>query len=202
MSPLNSAEEMTKISVLYVRKDSIYKTLGVDCWDITRDARNYSGHNPIVAHPPCRAWGRLRAFAKPRPDEKELALHAIGLIRKYGGVLEHPAGSSLWKEQNLPLNGKTDPFGGFTISVNQFWFGHRAQKNTLLYICGCSRADIPPLPLRFEPVQFTVSSNFKKGHHHWRPSITKKEREETPLLFAEWLLLLASRCTSSPLHYY
>lgn len=30
------------ISALFVRKDSVYKTLGVDCWDIDRDATQSS----------------------------------------------------------------------------------------------------------------------------------------------------------------
>ena len=32
---------------------------GFDCWDIERNALNWPGGNPIVAHPPCRAWGQL-----------------------------------------------------------------------------------------------------------------------------------------------
>lgn len=41
------------VSVLYVRNDSVYKELDVDCWDIERDARKWPGGNPVVAHPPC-----------------------------------------------------------------------------------------------------------------------------------------------------
>src|SRR5687768_16317280 len=98
------------ISVLYTRADSIYKQLGVDCWDIERDARKWPGGNPIVAHPPCRAWGQLSHFANPIQGEKELAISAINQIRKYGGVLEHPRGSKLWHEMNLPMPGKVDKF--------------------------------------------------------------------------------------------
>lgn len=57
-----------RVSVLYTRSDSVYKTLGVDCWDMERDARLFPGGNPIVAHPPCRAWGQLSHMAKPRPE--------------------------------------------------------------------------------------------------------------------------------------
>lgn len=82
------------ISVLFVRKDSVYKTLGVDCWDIERDATNWPGGNPLIAHPPCRAWGKLSGFAKPREGEKELAINSIELIRKWGGGIRTPGGKS------------------------------------------------------------------------------------------------------------
>ena len=93
---------LRQIAVLFARQDSIYKTLpGCDVLDIERDARNWPGGCPVVAHPPCRAWGRLRAFAKPRNDEKELALLAIEHVRQFGGVLEHPAASTLWDAAGL-----------------------------------------------------------------------------------------------------
>lgn len=73
------------ISALFVRKDSVYKTLEIDCWDIERDAMNWPGGNPIVAHPPCRAWGKFSWSANPRPGEKELAIKAIEWVREWGG---------------------------------------------------------------------------------------------------------------------
>lgn len=95
------------ISVLFARADSNYKALpSVDVWDAERDARTWPGGNPVVAHPPCRAWGRLRHFAKPRPDEKALAIFAVDQVRKWGGVLEHPASSTLWTEAGLPAPGR------------------------------------------------------------------------------------------------
>jgi len=81
------------VTVLFTQHNSIYEKLQADCWDIVRDARNYRGENPVVAHPPCRAWGQLSHMAKPRPDEKELAFFAIEQVRRVGGVLEHPAAS-------------------------------------------------------------------------------------------------------------
>jgi hypothetical protein len=48
---------MNEISVLFCRKDSIYKTLNIDVWDKDRDARNFDSENVIIAHPPCWSWG-------------------------------------------------------------------------------------------------------------------------------------------------
>lgn len=64
---------MIEVSVLFARADSVYKDLCFDVWDADRDARGYAGPWPVIAHPPCRGWGSLRHFAKPRADELELA---------------------------------------------------------------------------------------------------------------------------------
>ena len=46
------------VAVLFARADSYYKTLpGCEVYDMERDARTYDGPWPVVAHPPCRAWG-------------------------------------------------------------------------------------------------------------------------------------------------
>lgn len=168
-----------RVAVLYARRDSVYKQLGADVFDIDRDARTYFGPLPVVAHPPCRAWGRLRTFAKPRPDEKTLALHAVHAVRTWGGVLEHPASSSLWVAVGLPAPGHRDEFGGLTYVVDQGWFGHRAPKRTWLYVCGAD--SLPDLP-------FQLGDNLGRI-----ASMGRREREATPLDFARWLLDLAAR---------
>lgn len=61
-------------------------------------------------------------------------------------MLEHPAGSTLWPVAGLPEPGERDAWGGFTIIVPQFWWGHLADKATRLYICGCEPGDLPPVP--------------------------------------------------------
>lgn len=101
------------IAVLFARPDSIYKKLpDTDVYDMERDARTYDGPHPVVAHPPCRAWGNFAMFAKPRPDERNLARLAVELVREFGGVLEHPYGSKLWPAQRLPETGQRDAWGG------------------------------------------------------------------------------------------
>lgn len=172
------------VAVLFARQDSIYKTMpDLDVYDIERDARNYRGMAPVVAHPPCRAWGRLRHFAKPRADEKDLAIFAIEAVREYGGVLEHPFASSLWRETDLPLPGHRDSFGGFTLPIYQGHFGHHAPKATWLYIRGIEPSQLPAIPFQLQ---------LPEGRIHLNS--TKKQREATPPLFASWLVDLAASC--------
>jgi hypothetical protein len=195
---------MDAVAVLFARADSFYKTIpGCDVWDAERDARKWQGGAPVVAHPPCRAWGQLRHFAKPRPDEKELAVWAVAQVRKFGGVLEHPARSTLWPHCGLPLPGHRDEFGGWTLPIFQSWWGHRAEKSTRLYIVGCAPIDVPVMPLVLGETSHVVSpggapradgSRRRKGDPGWRPSIRKAEREHTPPQLAEWLVELAKRC--------
>lgn len=180
------------VAVLFAREDSCYKALpGVEVFDAERDARTYDGPWPVVAHPPCRAWGRLRAFAKPRPDERNLGRLAVALVREFGGVLEHPAGSTLWPAQNLPRPGERDAFGGWTLAAPQKWWGHRAEKATWLYVVGCEPRDQPDMPLVLGEAAYVVQS---RKRDDYRPHITKAEREHTPPELASWLVELANRC--------
>lgn len=181
------------VAVLFARADSIYKTIpGCDVYDIERDALTWPGGYPVVAHPPCRAWGQLSHFAKPRPGEKELAIWAIGQVRQWGGVLEHPRSSRLWKVLELPMGEETDEFGGFTLCVDQFWWGHLARKKTLLYCAGLRREDLPAMPIMLGEAACVVSTS-KVRYGKPKPEISKAEREQTPPALAKWLVELASR---------
>lgn len=191
------------VAVLFARADSVYKTLpGCDVWDIERDARRWPGGAPVVAHPPCRAWGQLRALANPRPDEKELAIWAVRQVRAFGGVLEHPRSSTLWPVMALPRPGRRDWWGGWTLPIYQSWWGHRAEKPTFLYIVGCEPANIPDLPIVLGDAHYVCGSSGRrrdgsrlhKGDPGWSPEITKAEREHTPAALALWLSELARRC--------
>jgi hypothetical protein len=186
---------MTIIAVLFARSNSIYKTMpNCDVYDIDRDARNFGGGMPIVAHPPCRAWGRLRRFAKPRFDEKELAIFAVEQIRRNGGVLEHPAFSTLWKEAKMPIPGKPcDEYGGYSIDINQSWFGHRAQKRTWLYIVGVPLKELN-IPLSFDCPTHVVNTSKRKAQGKLQ-EISKSEREATPSKLAQWLVETARKTT-------
>ena len=181
------------VAVLFARADSNYKAMpGCDVFDIERDARTFAGGMPAVAHPPCRAWGRMRQFAKPREDEKDLARFAVANIRRFGGVLEHPAESSLWWDQLLPLPGRApDAYGGWTMAFDQFHFGHRAEKSTWLYIVGCHPDELPPIPQREGRPTHCIRPT--KSYPRL-PSVTKAEREHTPPALAAWLVEVARRC--------
>ena len=189
---------MNDVAVLFARRDSIYKVMpGVDVYDIERDARTYDGPWPVVAHPPCRAWGRLRHMANPRPDERNLARLAVALVREFGGVLEHPQASTLWPAQMLPEPGRRDEFGGWTLPIVQMWWGHRAEKATRLYVVGCEPADIPVMPLMLgdaEAVCGTSGRRLDGTRNTGRPEISKAEREHTPPELARWLVELARSC--------
>ncbi len=195
--------DLLTVAVLFARSDSNYKTIpGCDVWDAERDARKWAGGAPVVAHPPCRAWGQLRHLAKPRPDEKALALWAVDQVRTYGGVLEHPKKSTLWPVAGLPAPGARDAFGGWTLPIFQSWWGHRAEKATLLYIVGCEPADIPDIPMTLGDAPCVVGTGGRRrdgtrlrpGDAGYRPEISKAEREHTPAALALWLVELAHRC--------
>ena len=191
-------QNVPNVAILFARADSVYKTIaGCDVWDAERDARTWPGGCPVVAHPPCRAWGRLRGLARPRPDEKALAIFAIAQVRRFGGVLEHPIASSLWKVADLPEPGRVDEFGGYTLPIHQFWFGHRAEKRTWLYVVGCPPDRVPKIPVRAGLPTHVVCTSVrtkKSGDPRWRPAMHTAEREHTPPELARWLVELAGLC--------
>lgn len=190
---------MTAVAALFVRHDSVYKALpGVDAWDAERDALRWPGGMPAVYHPPCRAWATLRHHAKPREGEKDLALWSVAHVRKYGGVIEHPHRSTLWPVAGLPVPGQRDQWGGWTLTVDQHWWGHRAQKRTRLYIVGCEPGDIPVMPMVLGEATHTVGLWSGRNKKTCRPCISKPEYEHTPPEFARWLVELARRCNGGP----
>ncbi len=191
------------VAVLFARNDSVYKTLPrCDVYDTARDARNYDGPWPVVAHPPCRAWATLRNHAKPAAHERNLARLAVALVREFGGVLEHPHRTTLWEAQSLPPVGQRDAFGGFTLVIDQNWWGHRAQKRTRLYVVGCEPSEVPTMPLVLGKATHTVGLWSGRNKATCRPSIAKHEYESTPHELATWLVSLARCCQRKPLTSY
>ena len=184
-----------KVSVLFARADSIYKSIAsCDVYDAARDARSYLGGLPIIAHPPCRSWGRVRGLAHIIPEEQQLGLWAVEQVRTWGGILEHPQGSTLWPAAGLPEPGHRDRWDGFTLLIEQFWFGHRAAKPTWLYFAGCPDNSIPTLPwVGGRPTHVVCSSSCRNKFR--RPEVSRPERDATPLRLAHWLVKAASRCS-------
>lgn len=182
-----------RIAALFVRRDSLYKRLLPidDCYDSDRDARTWCGGFPVVAHPPCRSWGKLAHMSKPRSDEKMLAVWAIEQVRRFGGVLEHPAGSRLFSFCGCSLpDCLPDEWGGKSVLIDQYDFGHVAHKPTILYFVGC--AALPPMPPKnCFPTTKSISGESRHGGRKGTHRCTQKEREETPLMLAEFLIEVA-----------
>ncbi len=191
------------IAALYIdAKRGPYTTIpGVDAWGIERDATQYAGPWPVVAHPPCGHWGR---YAHRCHDDGHTGPIAVRQVRQFGGVLEHPRDSKLWRECGLPLPGwLPDEFGGYTIEVFQRDWGHRADKPTWLYIVGVERCDLPPMPAPQPPRQAwtpsrrvldagRLESSRPRGARGIVECMSKNQRHLTPDGFAAWLVATAT----------
>lgn len=167
---------MTGVAALFVRARSVYSDLA-DCWDEQRDARRFPFDRPVVAHPPCRGWGKLRHMAKASPGELELAFFALRAVRRCGGVLEHPWTSGFWSAAGISKTGERDGWGGLLVPVRQSAWGHRAEKWTGLYFVRCG-------PL-VEPV-------FVEPASHLVEYMGRAERERTPADLARALVACAA----------
>lgn len=105
----------------------------------------------------------------------------MSMCRMFGGVVEHPVTSDLWKESRCIGYGMRDVHGGVLFPVMQGWFGHRAPKETALYLVG---APVPDLADVFSEV-LPAGRIERMG---------RAERERTPFDFAVFLAELASSC--------
>lgn len=190
---------MSTVAALYVDPRGPYPKLeAVDCWDEARDARKYDGPYPVVAHPPCKTWSKLQHLSK-LPDDGGMFRKALLAVRKYGGVIEHPAGSKAFDRYELPKPGDApDVCGGITIEVCQVEWGHVARKRTWLYLCGGAQSgiDAPPFPGR-KPTHWASGGrrHARKGSGGFAPEGMKicsaQQRNRTPELFAAYLVRLA-----------
>jgi hypothetical protein len=97
------------IAALYVEAGGVYADLpDVELWDEARDARQYAGPWTVVAHPPCQRWGRFFHGSPRKPHQFKLGddggcfAAALAAVRRWGGVLEHPADSHAWLAHGLP----------------------------------------------------------------------------------------------------
>jgi hypothetical protein len=146
------------IAALYVETDGVYfGRPDIDPWDENRDARLYRGPWPVVAHPPCQRWGRFFHGSTRKPhqfrkgDDKGCFAAALGAVRRWGGVIEHPADSHAWSHFRLvapPRPGGwvpadwLDGHHGWTCHVEQGHYGHFSRKPTWLYASGCDLPDL------------------------------------------------------------
>lgn len=192
------------VSVLYVDPRGPYPGLVRDWYDEARDAKTFAGDGPVVAHPPCGPWGPLRHLNEKQ--DPSCGPHAVEVIRRNGGVLEHPKGSKLWEHCGLPKPGELpDAWGGMTFEVAQCDWGHVARKRTWLYVVG-AKHPLPMNPPHREPTHwcsgFRTSTgrspdHYKKNGCAVPPGIkvaSAQQRRRTPTDFARFLIEVAASC--------
>jgi hypothetical protein len=190
--------EPRHIAALFVATGGSYYGLpGVDPWDVARDARLYDGPHPVVAHPPCQLWVNFAALNfkryggehnRPGNDGGCFA-SALASVRKWGGVLEHPAFSNAYAAHGLESPRKHQDGwvhvgrGEYTCEVWQSAYGHQARKRTWLYYVG-------PNPPELDWTR-------QAGTHQvgWfdriKPTLSKRDAMASPPAFRDALIGLA-----------
>ncbi len=165
----------------------------IDAWDVSRDARQYRGPWPVVAHPPCHLWVNFAALNYKRyggehnrpGNDGGCFESALTAVRRWGGVLEHPAFTNAWRAFGLhrPDIGWTK--AGESEWVCEVWqsaYGHPARKRTWLLYSG--------------PEPFELDWTRRPGTHQvgWfdnKPTLGKRAANLTPRAFKEALVKLA-----------
>lgn len=200
-----------RVAALYTILSGPYTTMeDVDAWPERRDALLYPAPLPVVAHPPCAPWSRAVAHQTKLSKSQGpwLAPAAVLQVRRWGGILEHPADSMLWEKMSLPYPSpcrqeplwgpETDAWGGYTLEVYQGSWGHSAPKRTWLYAVGIDRGQVrvpnpPGRALKTDRVR--VDKRSPSGRS-WRRSAydlgSPEARKRTPPAFARWLVALAA----------
>jgi hypothetical protein len=182
------------VAALYVDPEGVYAGLpDVEVWDDERDARTYAGPWPVVAHPPCARWCRLAGMIETRygyrvGDDDGCFAAALAAVRRFGGVLEHPAHSLAWPAFGLPrpaVNGWAERMGdpGFATEVEQGQYSHALKKPTWLYAVGIE----PPA------MRWTTGLGMRIPHRDPTMSATARTRLTipTPPAFRDALLSIA-----------
>ncbi len=152
------------IAALYIDPRGPYPALlgAAACWDEVRDARRYAGPHPVVAHPDCGPWGHLRYFYQG--NGHDCGPRAVEQVRHFGGVLEHPSHSLLWRTCGLPRPGAgRDAWGGFSVAVNQVDWGHVARKPTWIYCVGVDPELAQQRPVPREPTHWIGGGRGREG---------------------------------------
>lgn len=201
---------MILVSALFVHPTGPYPGIpGVDPWGLgcvpSRDARTYTGPHPVVAHPPCAAWGR---YARPTPestargplvgDDGGCFASAFRHVNRYGGVIEHPADTKAFAAHRIraPLPLPTWSPAGVLLPHRRTWvtwvdqgrYGHEARKPTWLYVV---------LPVGVEPpmLDWNVANPHPRGGTSPRRGIIERmshrQRAVTPHTFAMLLVSIA-----------
>lgn len=191
------------VAALYVARGGCYYGIpDVDPWDEERDARLYAGPWPVVAHPPCSRWCRLAGLVEKRWGHKRgedggCFAAALAAVRRWGGVLEHPAYTDAWPAHGLPappaVGWQKTMCGGWVCHVEQGRYGHPAKKATWLYASGVGK----PPALRWGRIADRDSTALVSwcGNHvssdEVRPRVGKAAAAATPTEFRDVLLSMA-----------
>ncbi len=189
------------IAALFIEKNGAYYGLdGVDPWDLGRDARKYAGPYPVVAHPPCQLWVNFAALNfkryggehnRPGNDGGCFA-SALASVRRYGGVLEHPAHSKAWGAFLLSrptgAGWQQSAPGEWVCEVWQSAYGHRARKATWLLCISSS----PPPDLDWSRIAGVAQCGW---FDRIKPTLSKREASATPVRFRDLLLSIARSVT-------
>lgn len=196
------------IAALFVARGGVYTDLpGVDAWTEDRDARRYSGPWPVVAHPPCARWGAYW-YGSPSGskryklgDDGDCFASALAAVDRFGGVLEHPAGSLAWPAFGIPAplasGGWSQVFTltgprVWTCCVEQGHYGHRARKRTWLYCCG--PAGFSPPSLLWGSSAPALGPSARARTRGAVERMSHRERLGTPPAFRDLLLSIARSC--------
>lgn len=190
------------VAALFVETGGCYFGLpGVEPWDKARDARLYAGPWPVVAHPPCERWGRFATWRDGTigTDDNCFAA-ALRAVERWGGVIEHPAGSRAWLHFKLPVpdgwGWRRDLFGARICTVEQGHYGHPARKATWLYYVG----DTEPPELIWGPAPQRLPARrlAERGYISARRcgacgNLSSRQRQRTPTAFRDALLSIAEQ---------
>ncbi len=191
--------ETNEIAALYVQDGGIYFDLdGVEPGGLPgRDARDYAGDAPVVAHPPCSRWCMPLAvinqtrYGHKVGDDGGCFAHALAAVRRCGGVLEHPANTAAFRAYGIPKpwgrGWQRCLDGGWVCSVAQSAYGHPAAKKTWLYYCG----SVAPENMRWEDGEVTALVSYLTATTRVLPRLSKKAASATPIAFRDALISLA-----------
>lgn len=190
---------------LFTARNSIYRSLGLDCWDERRNAMTYSGNSPVIAHPPCNLWGKMARVNFKRwggdhnrpGNDRGMFRFALKTIIRCTGVIEHPAHTKAWAAHGLTRPGRngwtSDNRGGWVCEVWQSDYGHLANKATWLF---CRSNGRPPAPRLYRSEgSHQIGFQDQRGKDRNKPTVPRSKASATPIEFARYLITVASSCT-------
>ena len=176
------------VAALYIDPLGPYPQIVADWYDAERDARTYCGPHPVIAHPPCGPWGKMSHLC----TMQDPALGPLGVeqVRRWGGVLEHPAGSALWRHCGIPAPFRRVPMIApheWSLAVEQVRWGHPCQKLTWLLFVGVNPMTLGPIPPPRRATHVIDDHGPGDAARRGLKHLPKRLRHITPPDFALWL---------------